>query len=435
MTVPRLASVAVAAIALFLSLGMHATAQTAKSGTAKLVSVTVSGSNHFTSGQIAAATGLHPGSDLTRDDLQAGADRLAALGSFATVQFRFTSIESGVKVEYQVTDAPSVPVAFDDFPWFTDEEITDALKTSVVLFDGTAPEHGTILDAMTSALEKLLETRGVHANVSHTLILSPGSDQRTQQFRIEGAGLKVEGVQFSDDLAKNDRGIQDRLSDLVGKPFSRSAIDLFEIEQVRPVYFRHAFLRVQFGRPQARFQGNPNKPLPDTVVVIAPIDPGPPYSWSGVSWTGNLTIPSGELDKFVELKPGEVADGIKIKSTWEHVRDAYARRGYLDATLTLATQFDDKAARVAYSVKIAEGPQYHMGNLVLTGLSIEAERRIRKAWNIAPGAVFDESIYEQFLSDGIKQAFMGVPVHYDKIGRYLEKKSNIGTVDVMLDFQ
>ena len=404
-------------------------------GTAHLVSVEVTGSHHFASKDIAAVAGLRAGAEVKKEDLQAAADRLAQLGLFASVQYRFSSVESGVKVEYQVTDAADVPVTFDNFPWFTDDEIEAALKSSVVLFDGMAPQSGSILDAMSSSLEKLIAKRGMHASVSHNLVTGPDGKQFVQLFQIEGPVLKVQSVEFSDALAANDRGVQQTLATIIGKPFSRSTFELFEFEQVRPVYLSHAFLRVRFGRPLPRFAGNPNQPLPDSVVVLAPIEPGPAYAWGGAIWRGNDLIPSATLDQLAELKPGEIADGMRVEGTWERVRDAYARRGYLDATVDPAPQFDDSGARVSYTVSIAEGPQYRMGKLVLSGLSAEGERRLRAAWSIVPGAVFDREAYDQFLSTGVTQAFRGLPIHYQKIGRFLQEDPKSGKVDVMLDFQ
>jgi hypothetical protein len=76
-----------------------------------------------------------------------------------------------------------------------------------------------------------------------------------------------------------------------------------------------------------------------------------------------------------------------------------------------------------------------MGKLVLTGLSIEGERRIRTAWKIESGAIFDKDVYDEFISSGIKQAFVGLPFHYEKVGRFLQEDPTAGTVDVLLDFQ
>jgi hypothetical protein len=402
------------------------------SGNGKLESIRITGSAKYRSEQIAPATGLSPGTTITKYDLQNGADRLARLGLFATVQYRFASEDTGVRAEYQVTDAPALPIWFDNFPWFTDDELTAAVKRDVPLFDGSVPARGSLLDEISNALEALIATRGVHSSVSHALATAPITDAQVQEFRVEGAGLTVAGVEFSDPLAQADHGVQLRLSDVVGQPFSRKLVELFEFEQVRPVYLSRAFLHVRFGTPAARITGTGSDAR---VTVVAPIEPGAAFSWGAVTWTGNSVSSSAELNGMIALRPGDPADGMKLEKMWDAVRDDYARRGYLDVNLAASPQFDDAAKRVNYAVSITEGPLYHMGKLVLTGLSIEGERRIRVAWGIAGGAVFNRDIYEQFAATGIKQAFTGLPFHYEKVGRFLQQDPAKGTVDVLLDFQ
>jgi outer membrane protein insertion porin family len=394
----------------------------------RLDSVQITGSSRFGSDQIVAATGLHVGAQVTAEDLQKVANDLAQLGPFSKVDYRYSTTDAGVRAEYQVTDAPEVPIGFDNCPWFTDDELKAAIKSSVVLFDGAAPQHGTLLDTMSSAIEKLLVTRGVNAGVSHALMAAPTGDGQAQQFRVENLDMKITAIEFSDPLAQSDRAVQARLSDLIGQPFSRTAIELFEVEQVRPIYLAHAFLHVQFGPPTARVAGS-------SVTVVAPIEPGPAFAWDGVKWSGNSVLGMLELGALVPLHEGDPADGMKVESGWEAVREAYMQRGYLDVALTPTPRFDDAAKLVGYSVSVAEGPQYHMGKLVLTGLSIDGERRLRAAWKIPPGTVFDSGVYEEFLSNGITQAFTGLPFHYDKVGRFLQKDPAAATVDVMLDFQ
>ena len=412
-----------------------ANSQNPQAGSAHLDSVVVTGSTRFTSEQIASAIGLRKGEVINRDTLQAAADKLAELGLFANIQYKFSTVATGVAVAYQVTDAPLLPVTFDNFPWTTDDELTAGLKASGILFSGSAPAKGTILDAMSEALAHVLDHLGVHARVTHQVVTVPTVDRTVQQFRVDDADLTVQSIEFNDDLAKKDRAVQEGLAELIGKPYSRSRLELFEFEQVRPIYLAHSYLRVQFGPTVARFAAKPSGPLSGPVIVSVPIVAGPAYQWGGVKWRGNDSVASASLDPLVDLQPGSPADGNKIEAVWERARAAYGQAGFLDATLNPEPQFDDQAARVIYTVTITEGPQYHMGNLVLTGLSLEGERRIRKAFPIAQDAVFDKSRYETFVSSGLKSAFAGLPVHYEKIGRFLQEDQTGAKVDVMLDFQ
>jgi len=414
---------------------IQAPLQNARTGTARLDSVVFAGSMRFTSEQIAAVIGLRPGATVGREELQGAADKLAALGLFTNIQYKFATVLGGVKVTYQVSDGPALPVTFDNFPWFSDEELSAGLKASGILFDGGAPSKGTVLDAITEALEKLLDTRNVHARVSHEVIAHPFSNQSVQEFRVENTDLTIQKVDFSDPTAQRNPVVQERLPDLIGKPYSRSRVELFEFEQVRPAYLARAYLKVQFGEPVAHFAANPTSPLSGQLIVAAPIDPGVAYAWGGVQWKGNDSVSAQDLNKFSALLPGDPADGNKIQSLWETARAAYAQLGYLDAGLNPTPQFDEQTKRVIYVADVNEGPQYHMGKLVLTGLSIEGERRLKKAWSIAPGAVFDKSIYDDFVNTGIKAAFAGLPVHYDKIGKFLQLDPQNAKVDVLLDFQ
>lgn len=393
----------------------------------RLESVHVNGSR-FGSDLVAPTTGLHPGEQVTRDDIQKGADALAACGLFSKVQYRFDTEPAGVRVNYEVEDATSFPAYFDNFPWFTDADLTAAVKTSVHLFDGKVPQQGAILDDVAGAISRQLVTRGVATNVTYEFVTLPGMDWPVVRFRAENAAVNIQSVEFSDPLATGDRAIQDRLSDLVGKPFSRTAVEAFEFEQVRPVYLAHAFLNAKFGEPAAAVQGN-------KVIVHVPIDPGRAFTWEGISWIGNEAIPSTDLDKLVELNTGGNADGMKIQATWDDVRKAYGRLGYIDLGMSESPRFDDATGHARYEVRINEGPQYHMGKLVLTGLSMEGERRIRAGWKILAGAVFNEALYEDFLATGIKESLAGLPVHYEKIGRFLQKDPDNAKIDVMLDFQ
>lgn len=405
--------------------------------TSKLAQVKVTGSVKFPEAQIAAASGLSIGDAVSKDDIQAAANRLADLGPFTNVRYRFTSAADTVSVEFTLADAPTVPVLFDNFTLFSDEELTQALKDAVGLFDGTAPEQGTILDSMTDALQQFLATHGIKAAVERTYLAGPGESGMIQRFEIKGvAGLKVTAVQFGDALATESRKLAEPARDLIGKPFSRFAVGVFAGEHVRPLYLARGNLRVQFGTPQARFTGNPNQPLPDNVIVFLPITPGPIYRWGGVMWNGNTVFIPQALVDFLAFAPDEVADGLKVEAGWERVRKEYGKHGYLDAAIYAEPMLDDSASRVRYRARISEGVQYRMGQLVITGLSLTAERLLIAAWRIPAGEVFDNSNFEDFLANQVKnkKLFGEHVVHFQRVGDLLQTNPQKKSVDVLLDF-
>jgi len=395
----------------------------------------VTGSTRFSSPQIAPFTGMNVGQSVQRETFQHAADSLAALGCFSSVRYSFSTQGDNVSVEFQVADGPSVPVSFDNFPWLADADIVAALKSDIGLFDGAAaPLQGTLLGMIGDTLAKLLAARNVKGSIEYKLQAAPDSDQQVMQFRIAGPSLPIAGVQFSDALARGDARIQQRLPDVVGKPYSRYTLEVFNVEQVRPVYLRHGFLHVHFDPVQAHIM-DAKQPASDSVTVTDSIAPGQAYTWGGAKWSDNSAFSAPQLDALLPLHHDDPADGLKISAGWDGVRAQYGAAGYLDAIIEPVEAFDDEHNRAAYFVKITEGPQYRMGDLILTGVSLAAERRIRAAWKILTGQPFDLGYFNEFLATGARQALAPLPVHIDQIGHFLRTNPQTATVDVLLDFQ
>jgi outer membrane protein insertion porin family len=415
--------------------GLAAAAGHAQS--AKLGRIRVSGTTRFPEAVVVQASGLEPGRPVTREEIQAAADRLAQLGPFQNVRYRFTTRGEEVELEFQLEDSPAIPVSFDNFATFDDSELVAALKQAVPLFDGTAPEQGTMLDAMTAALQALLEKRGIKASVERTPMLGAGDEGMILQFKINAPAMKVKAVEFGHALAAESPRMAEAVRVLIGKPFSRFAASVFLYEHARPLYHRNGHLEVQFGAPQVRFTGNPNQPLPDEVTLFLPIEPGPVYRMGEITWSGELAFDVAALNGMIGVAPGAVADGLKIEGGWDRVKREYGRKGFLDASIEVQPKLDRTAHVVSYQARITQGPQYRMGQMVITGLSVTAERMLRAAWKLPAGAVFDLVYFEDFLERQCRQkgAFGEAVVTYNEVGHLLRTQPEARIVDVLLDFK
>ena len=366
------------------------------------------------------------------------ADGLGQLGIFSKVNYDYHTRVDGLSVTFRLEDAPRVPVWFDNIPWFTDGELSDAIRKSVPLFDGTAPEGGSILDRIGDALAGYLTTHKLNVTVEHQAIDNPLGEGTVQQYKISGASVRIAQMEFSDPLASTSRALQQHLTEIVGKPYSRLTIGLFLLEQVRPIYEQQGYLRAQLGPTEIRLTGNPNQPLPDSLPVFIPVVTGPQFHWNGVHWTGNTVITPAALTGHLGRKLGEVANGYEIEAGWDRVREEYGRLGYLDVKLVPHAVFDNQAQNVVYEVSVEEGKQYRYGELVLTGVSLAAERLIRNVWPIASGDVFDKQKFEEFLTklqSHSTSIFGELPLHYDEVGHWLRTDAAKGTVDVLFDFK
>jgi outer membrane protein assembly factor BamA len=425
---------------LFLSFPAEfsASAQSSDAVSAPLREVRVEGHKILTEAQIVAITGLAPGAQIGRNDLQAAADKLVQSGLFSKVSYNFQTKLASVFVTFHVEESPRISVYFDNIPWFADSELADAIRSKLPFFNGTLPEAGAAVDQAADAVKELVSSRGLQVSLEHAVIANPVGEGNVQAFRIEGAALQIAKLEFGDPSLLASKAVQQHLSEIIGKPYSRMTIDLFLSEAIKPIYLHQGNLRVKLGPPEVRLTGDPNQKLPSQIPVYVPVVPGGIFHWKEVHWTGNAVVSEFTLNSLLGLKRAEIADGMQIEAGWDRTREEYAHRGYLEAKLDPVPAYDDQSNAVSYSVNIQEGPQYHFGKMILTGISPAAERRVRAAWPISAGDIFDKAKFEELLAKlqaHQEQVFGELPVHYENVGHWLQTDAGKGTVDVLLDFK
>lgn len=425
-------------ILLPLSSAHAQTPSAAPSSTAAIREIRADGLKSLTVPQITAISGLQTGAEAGRDELQAAADKLLQSGLFAHVKYNFQSRADGLVVTFHLEEAERIPAYFDNLPWFTDGELNDAIRAKLPFYDGKLPTAGAVVDQAAEAAGEFLATHGLQAAIEHQVVGDPNGDGNVQEFHIDGAALKISSMEFSDASLNSSKMVQQQLAELKGKPYSRMAIDLFLAEQVRPIYQKQGYLRAKLGPPEIRLTGNPNQKLPEQIPVFVPVTPGSVYKWKGVEFSGNSLLSTVTLNSDLNLKIDEVADGMAIEAGLDRIREEYAHVGHLDAKIDPVPSYDDQAHTLSYRVRIDEGKSYKFGALTITGLSPTAEKRLRDAWNIPQGELFDKTTYEEFLTKlqtKPSEIFHSLPVHYENVGHWIQPDEANRTVDVLLDFK
>jgi outer membrane protein assembly factor BamA len=413
-------------------------AQSTEKPTATLKAIRAEGASHLNQSQVVALSGLSVGSAVGKQDLQSAADRLVQTGLFSNVNYAFQSKEDGLYLTFKLAEAPRMPVYFDNIPWFADSELNETIRKVLPFYDGSLPEGGATVDQVSSIVTDLIASRGMRTVVEHQVIANPLGEGSVQEFRIADVVLQISKIEFSDPKLATSKVVQQHLGEIQGKTYSRMTVDLFLAEQVKPIYLQQGFLRAKLGPPEIRLSGNPNQHLPDQIPVFVPITPGIAYKFKGAQWSGHALLSVFTLNHLLGIKPGELANGMAIQDALERIRETYGQQGYLDAKVDSEADFDDQAQSVWYRITIYEGRLYKFGKLVLTGISPSGEKRLRAAWPILSGDVFDKTKFEDILLKlqvHREQIFVDLPIHYESVGHWLQTDPNTGNVDVLLDFK
>jgi len=357
--------------------------------------VEVTGLKRLTAQQVIDLSGLKVGDTTKRDAIDAAAQKLMDSGLFRKLGYRVSIKGDEALVTLEVEEATrNLPVVFENFVWFSEQEIARAIRQDVPFFDGTAPEAGATADKIAAALQRLLKQKNIAGQVEFLPYVDTATGKVDLLFTVKGVKIPVCALRFpgADAIAETD--LIKAAQPLLKSDYSRKDISGFASYTLFPLYRHIGHLRAQFQPPTAIVEDS--AACAGGVAVTIPVDEGVAYSWDKAEWIGNQVLTSDDLTTALGMKTGELADGVKIDKGIKELRHAYGRRGYIAVRYQEASTFDDAAKEVSYRFEITEGPRYFMGALIVNGLPAEDAETLKAKWTLGNNAVFNESYIDDF---------------------------------------
>ena len=416
-------------------------AQEPTGDSAKLAKVEFQGIKRLTPEQLLKVSGLEIGQPVNVDALDTAAQRLLDSGLVHKLSYRLQTKAGLATVTFQIEEGRGgeSAVIFDNFVWFTEDELADAVRREVPSFNGTAPNSGNTIDAITRALQRFLSERKISGTIEYLPSDNMDHTKLEHVFALKGVHLPICAVHFPGAHNVAEEKLIQRSQELVGTEYSRRFASMFAFNSIFPIYREVGQLRATFARQEAKPQTTAT--CKDGVDLTIPLDEGAIYTWKTSVWLGNQVLTTQELDSALGMKSGEIANGIKFDKGIAAVMKAYGRKGYLGAFVRPQSDFDDAARSVTYRLDIKEGPQYRMGNLIITGFSENLGNYLRGKWEMKRGDVYDAGYADEFFEKDFKDIMRKVVEERQEQGRPAPKKvSSIGrpsrdtlTVDVTFE--
>ncbi len=132
-------------------------------------------------------SGLQAGQTVDIDAVEAAANRLLESGLFVNLSYKLKGTTDKSVLTFEVIERKwTMPVAFDNFVWFTDEELLAAVRRKLPAFDGTAPEAGVVTEQVKQALTELLAERKIEGTVQHDLSENSVDRKISHLFSVKG---------------------------------------------------------------------------------------------------------------------------------------------------------------------------------------------------------------------------------------------------------
>jgi outer membrane protein assembly factor BamA len=370
----------------------------------QLVGVKVTGSKRYPEEAIAAATGLQMGAAVNDDDFKKAARRLGDTGVFTDIAYTFSYSSAGTKLELHVTDAAKfVPARFEDFVWFSDAELRKRIKQYAPLFDGQLPLFGRLADEVSDVLQAMLVENSIPGHVEYRRSGKEDGPVESINYRVTDVLIRVRNIEFTGAEAGEAPALEAAAGRLPDHEYSRSGLNQLVQRQLLPVYYGRGYLKAEFGEPQPKVVKQPaaeneDGPRNQTVVdVTFAVSPGRQYRVKTLAWSGNREFPTETLQKMVRAEPGEPANMVRLGDNLKDIQKLYGSRGYVTAAIKPETEFDDAANTVVIRFDVKEGYVFHMGELEFRGLDNSLTAKLRGAWKIRPGEVFDSTYLGEYL--------------------------------------
>jgi outer membrane protein assembly factor BamA len=329
--------------------------------------------------------------------LDEAAQRLMDSGLFKNVAYRTHANRDQITITFQVeeTKGGESRVLFDNFIWFTDEELVAAVRRDVPSFSGTAPDLGSGTSAITHALQRLLQEHNIEGTVEYMASQdAPGSPVQEHVFNVTGINMPICTLHFPGTKNVSEAKLIESSKALLGNDYSRKFSSLFAIGNLFPVYRELGQLRAAFAPPVAKPESSAK--CKNGVDLTIPVAEGYVYKWDKADWFGISAVTAQELDAVLGMKSGLPVNGLALDKGFVAVQNAYGRKGYLAVRLRSHAEFDDNTQRVIYNIDVREGPQYHMGKLFTKGLSEGTTKLLTQEWKLKPGDVFDQGYLVEF---------------------------------------
>ena len=263
-------------------------------------------------------------------------------------------------------------------------------------------------DEVSDVLQAMLVEKSIPGHVEYRPMGKEDGPVESMNYRVSDVLIEVRKVEFSGANEADVPALEAASEKMGDREYSRTRLSQLVQRQLLPVYHSRGFLKAAFGEPQVKVVKQPSTdnedgPRNQTVVdVTFAVTPGPQYKLKGLEWSGNREFSTETLQKMVRADVGQPANTVRIGDNLKDIQKLYGSRGYVAAVINPNAEFDDTTGTVLLHLDVKEGAVYHMGELEFRGLDNSLTAKLRAAWKIRAGEIYDATYLAEYLSEAHK---------------------------------
>jgi outer membrane protein insertion porin family len=330
------------------------------------------------------------GETLDEEKAQAALRALYATGFFQDVRLE---AENQVLVVF-VQERPAIAqIDFSGMKEFESENVRKVLR-ELGMAEGRIFDR-SVLDLAEQELKRQYLSRGLYAADVQTTVTPLERNRVGINIAVtEGDVAKIRGINIVGARAFPEKALLDQL--VLRTPgwltwytkhdrYSRERLAA-DLEALRAYYQNRGFLDFNIESTQVSI-------TPDRrdIYITVNVHEGEKYTVSDVQLSGQMLVPQEELEKLVQLKPGDVFSREKLVASTKAIADRLGNEGYAFANANAIPELDKEKRSVAFNIVIDPGRRVYVRRIDVAGNTKTRDEVVRREMRQLEGAFYDAS--------------------------------------------
>ncbi|HET9350051.1 MAG TPA: outer membrane protein assembly factor BamA [Burkholderiales bacterium] len=330
------------------------------------------------------------GETMNTEKARAALRALYATGFFQDVRLE---TENDVLVVF-VQERPAIAqIDFSGMKEFEPDNVRKVLR-ELGMAEGRIFDR-SVLDAAEQELKRQYLSRGMYAAQVQTTVTPLERNRVGINIAVtEGPVAKIRGINIVGAQAFPERELLGLF--VLRTPgwltwytqhdrYSRERLSA-DLETLRSFYLNRGYL--DFSLESTQVQITPDRR--DIYITVNVVE-GETYTVSDVSLAGQLLLPREELEKLIQLKPGDVFSREKLAASTKAISERLGNEGYAFANANAIPNVDKAKRTVAFSIVVDPGRRVYVRRVDVAGNSKTRDEVIRREMRQLEGAYYDAS--------------------------------------------
>jgi outer membrane protein insertion porin family len=159
-----------------------------------------------------------------------------------------------------------------------------------------------------------------------------------------------------------------------------------DLETLRSFYLNRGYL--DFSLESTQVQITPDR---QDIYITVNLVEGEIYTVSEVALAGQLLVPREELEKLIQLKPGDVFSREKLAASTKAISDRLGNEGYAFANANAIPNIDKAKRTVAFNIVVDPGRRVYVRRIDVAGNNKTRDEVVRREMRQLEGSYYDAS--------------------------------------------